>query len=71
MSKVIATQVTVTKIVLELDVEEAQGLQALLWKGVDSGTLDELQLADLAHALTECGQLDQLSDLYFVEGAQL
>ena len=71
MSKVIATQVTVTKIVLELDVEEAQGLQALLWKGTGGSTLDELNLTSLGDALTDCGQIDEINDLYFVSTAQL
>lgn len=51
MANVIETTVTVKKIVVELDLEEAKGLQGLLWYGVGSNTLDELNLRSLSHTL--------------------
>lgn len=51
MAKVIETQVRETKIVLELGLEEAQGLHELLYCGVVGGTLRELKLWNLMNGM--------------------
>ena len=69
MAKVIETTVTVKKIVVELDLEEAKGLQDLLWYGVDSNTLEELNLRSLSHTLYSYSDLR--GDRQFTKTAQL
>ena len=70
MAKVTEAQVTVTKVVVELDPEEAKGLQDLLWYGVGSNTLEELNLRSLSHTLHSYRHL-RGSGRQFKETAQL
>lgn len=69
MANVTETTVTVKKIVVELDPEEAKGLQDLLSYGVNSRTLDELNLRPLCHALHSYSDLS--GRRLFKEVAQL
>ena len=70
MAKVTEEQVTGTKIVVELDENEAADLSSLLYRGVGGTTIDELHLSDLMNKLLDAN-LPSRGAHYFVSTAQL
>lgn len=54
---------------VELDPEEARGLQDLLWRTVGTGAIDELNLRSLFHALNSYRH--NRGNRQFKEAAQL
>lgn len=71
MGKITEHETTVvSKVTLELSLDEAQGLHELLWRGVGSGTLAELGLQSLAHDLHGHTNLHGSYRL-FIESAQI